>query len=253
MSDCCLPNLGCLSIPILSTNVAGNTGAPGAAATIAVGTVTTVNPGDPATVTNVGTSGAAIFDFEIPEGAAGTPGGAGVNGVSRLYSMPIDFFSATLVNQWVQQHDYTVAANTLINDGDALVINLVSAKFYNLNNVVTISGQRRIRWGLGTSAGISVTYIPSFSNEPFYISNDYTFQYNTRVEIIKSSATTAICRVTVDLDLNPNIIGAQTFTYQNDLIGLDFTVLNTIYTDLYQAVVNQVYFKSITIDKISAV
>ena len=85
MSDCCLPNLGCLAIPVLSTNVAGTAGqngAPGAAATIAVGTVTTVNPGDPATVTNVGTSGAAIFDFEIPEGATG---GAGVDGVSRLY------------------------------------------------------------------------------------------------------------------------------------------------------------------------
>jgi hypothetical protein len=40
----------------------------GPAATIAVGTVTSVPPSSPATVTNVGTSTAAIFDFEIPEG-----------------------------------------------------------------------------------------------------------------------------------------------------------------------------------------
>lgn len=51
---------------------AGEDGDDGAAATIAVGTVTTVNPGDPATVTNVGTSTAAVFDFEIPKGQDGT-------------------------------------------------------------------------------------------------------------------------------------------------------------------------------------
>lgn len=47
-------------------------GATGAAATVAVGTVTTVDPTDPATVTNVGTSGAAILDFEIPQGETGS-------------------------------------------------------------------------------------------------------------------------------------------------------------------------------------
>jgi hypothetical protein len=53
----------------------GADGAPGAAATIAVGTVTTLSPGSPATVTNSGTSSAAVFDFGIPEGAAGGGGG----------------------------------------------------------------------------------------------------------------------------------------------------------------------------------
>lgn len=49
----------------------GNLGPPGTAATIAVGTVTTVAPGDPATVTNSGSSSAAVFDFEIPQGDIG--------------------------------------------------------------------------------------------------------------------------------------------------------------------------------------
>jgi hypothetical protein len=44
----------------------------GAAATITVGTVTTGAPGTDATVTNVGTSGAAVFDFTIPRGDTGT-------------------------------------------------------------------------------------------------------------------------------------------------------------------------------------
>jgi len=65
-----------LTIPRGNTGATGETGpqgAPGAAATITVGTVDTVNPDDPATVTNSGTSGAAVFDFEIPKGAPGTP------------------------------------------------------------------------------------------------------------------------------------------------------------------------------------
>lgn len=62
------------------------TGATGAAATIAVGTVTTGTPGSAATVTNVGTTSAAVFDFSIPAGTAGTgggdPGQAGATGAT---------------------------------------------------------------------------------------------------------------------------------------------------------------------------
>jgi hypothetical protein len=46
-------------------------GQKGDAATIQVGTVTTLPPGSPATVTNSGTSSAAVFDFGIPSGADG--------------------------------------------------------------------------------------------------------------------------------------------------------------------------------------
>jgi hypothetical protein len=58
----------------------GTPGATGTAATIAVGTTTTLSPGSPATVTNVGTSSAATFNFGIPQGIAGPTGatGAGV-------------------------------------------------------------------------------------------------------------------------------------------------------------------------------
>ena len=46
-------------------------GAKGDAATIEVGTVTTVPATQNATITNVGTRSAAIFDFEIPRGVSG--------------------------------------------------------------------------------------------------------------------------------------------------------------------------------------
>ena len=52
----------------------GQPGTPGVAATIAVGSVTTGAAGSNAAVTNSGTSGAAVLDFEIPRGATGATG-----------------------------------------------------------------------------------------------------------------------------------------------------------------------------------
>ena len=52
----------------------GSDGAPGQAATITVGSTTTGNPGTNASVTNSGTTSAAVLDFTIPRGADGTNG-----------------------------------------------------------------------------------------------------------------------------------------------------------------------------------
>jgi hypothetical protein len=58
----------------------GNTGSAGAAATISVGTVSTGSIGSSATVTNAGTSSAAVFNFSIPVGATGAQGIQGDTG-----------------------------------------------------------------------------------------------------------------------------------------------------------------------------
>ena len=55
----------------------GTPGTDGAAATITVGQVTTVEAGTPASVTNSGTTSAAVFDFAIPQGATGPQGPQG--------------------------------------------------------------------------------------------------------------------------------------------------------------------------------
>ena len=52
----------------------GDTGSPGAAATIAVGTTTTGTAGSSASVTNSGSSSAATFNFTIPRGDTGATG-----------------------------------------------------------------------------------------------------------------------------------------------------------------------------------
>ena len=51
-------------------------GTAGAAATITAGTTTTLSAGSPATVTNSGTSSAAVFNFGIPTGPTGAAGSA---------------------------------------------------------------------------------------------------------------------------------------------------------------------------------
>lgn len=58
----------------------GPTGAPGTngkAATVSVGTVTTLQPGQPATVNNSGTENAAVLNFGIPQGQSGSGGATG--------------------------------------------------------------------------------------------------------------------------------------------------------------------------------
>lgn len=52
----------------------GTNGTNGSAATIAVNSVTTLSSGSAATVTNVGTSAAALLNFGIPRGDQGIPG-----------------------------------------------------------------------------------------------------------------------------------------------------------------------------------
>jgi hypothetical protein len=59
---------------------AGPTGPAGAAATVSLGTVATGAAGSPAAVTNSGTASAAVLNFTIPQGAAGTNGSGGGSG-----------------------------------------------------------------------------------------------------------------------------------------------------------------------------
>jgi len=63
------------TLPVGPAGPQGPKGDPGTAATVTVGTVTTLAAGAQATVTNSGTSSAAVFNFGIPKGADGTGGG----------------------------------------------------------------------------------------------------------------------------------------------------------------------------------
>ena len=62
---------------------AGTPGADGKAATVKVGTVTTLEAGSNATVTNVGTETNAILNFGIPQGIPGEGGGSSEGGTTN--------------------------------------------------------------------------------------------------------------------------------------------------------------------------
>lgn len=62
---------------LAQAGVAGPTGPGGTAATVQIGTVATGAAGGTATVTNTGTAAAAVLNFSIPQGAAGTSGTGG--------------------------------------------------------------------------------------------------------------------------------------------------------------------------------
>jgi hypothetical protein len=62
--------------PTPDTTVILDRGVAGSAATVAVGTTTSLPPGSPATVTNVGTSAAAVLNFGIPTAGGIAAGGS---------------------------------------------------------------------------------------------------------------------------------------------------------------------------------
>jgi hypothetical protein len=64
--------------------VVAQRGTDGAAASIALGTVTTLAPEASATITNTGTSSAAVFNFGLPRGAQGLKGDKGDAGAAAI-------------------------------------------------------------------------------------------------------------------------------------------------------------------------
>lgn len=66
-----------LSVTLLPILTTGPPGAPGAAATIQIGNTTTLGANGQASVTNVGTSNAAVLNFAIPQGQTGATGPSG--------------------------------------------------------------------------------------------------------------------------------------------------------------------------------
>ncbi|MBW4038346.1 MAG: collagen-like protein, partial [Acidobacteria bacterium] len=62
---------------LAAAGATGSVGAQGASATVSIGTVTTLAAGAQATVTNSGTAQAAVLNFGVPQGAAGTGSGGG--------------------------------------------------------------------------------------------------------------------------------------------------------------------------------
>lgn len=122
------------TIPKGDTGAAGSPGTPGAAATISVGSTTTGNAGTSASVTNSGTSSAAVLDFVIPRGdtgATGATGPAGADGFSPTATVTQNTGSAT-----ISITDKNGTTTATVYDGTTPTINKVLLQHYQSSDVV---------------------------------------------------------------------------------------------------------------------
>jgi len=102
----------------------GNAGPVGPSSTITVGTVTTGAAGSPAAVVDVGTPGAAQFNFTIPQGIQGIQGPAGVSVIE--IDTVLGGGVTTQTSPATAQKTFTIPANTWQNDGDMVELELMA-------------------------------------------------------------------------------------------------------------------------------
>jgi len=131
----------------------GDTGATGAAATITVGSTTTGAAGTNASVTNTGTSGAAVFNFTIPRGDKGETGATGATGATGQ--------AATIA----------VGSTTTLTPGSSATVTnsgTSSAATFNFGIPQGVKGDT------GSVKSAYVTSLPSTGNENTYYLNGDT-------------------------------------------------------------------------------
>jgi hypothetical protein len=260
MSDCCLPNLGCLSIPVVSTNVAGNPGQNGAP-----GNGIASESYDPLTgeLTLTFTDSTTFTTGDL-RGAAGAAGGAGVNGVSRLYTNFSPLTSIT-TQAWQQMDTYTLAANSLVNIGDSVILQfemellLKNIKFTNpISGVTTVlNPYRRVSIASGAT---SLTLFDTASplGEPYMTTLSVgsiptqTFVYRTTVELTKTAASSVAGNFKSRTRWDGSI-PSGTYT-NNSIAAFNIDIANPIVfsLDIYQWQATEVRKISLTIDKITA-
>ena len=235
MADCCLTNLGCLQIPtsvVTETGQPGASGAPGTPATVTLGTVTTGAPGTPVDITNSGTTSAAIFNFEIPEGAPGTNG---TNASSLLFS--IEGVNNTLAGwKTLLASTPSLPANTFANTGDRVIFEAGINHYYE-RAVFTdpTSATASIRLLLNGST-ITLSVSPA-ALENKLVANQYeTSMARFVVSVRKAGATRAQVGVTF-IDSYGNSVGYNpvdvTIAFTSAItVGLESSV-KTVYGASY--------------------
>jgi len=181
----------------------GTPGATGTAATIAVGTTTTLSPGSPATVTNVGTSSAATFNFGIPQGIAGPTGATGagvpVGGTDGQVLAKID---ATDYNtQWATAFALQVRNQVRNETGAPLTKGTVVYVTGASGNKVTVS--KALATGDATSAQTFAVLLENIPNNQ----NGYAVTSG----LLENLDTSAYAAGT-QLYLSPTVAGTYTST-----------------------------------------
>lgn len=142
--------------PTGPTGATGSTGPTGAAATISLGTVSTGAAGSDATITNSGTSGAAVFNFSIPRGDTGATGATGsVGPVGPEPSLTIADNTATAITLADSDNNRVVRCTS----SSAVTITVPSTLAAGFSCMVIQAGAGRVTFVAGSG-----TTLNSFGN-----------------------------------------------------------------------------------------
>lgn len=187
----------------------GIQGLVGDAATVTVGTVTTGTPGTSVTVTNSGTTGAAVLDFAIPQGAAGA-NGTGSGTVTEVF-VGAGLSGADITSAGTISHDDTSSQTDITATTDTFVDGLTFDTFGHVTGVTTSVVQ-----------GFDGDY-NSLTNQPSLFDGDYgslanTPTLGTAAATASTDYATAAQGATADTALQPNAaadFGANQIKYAN--------------------------------------
>jgi hypothetical protein len=162
------------AVTVVAAGPRGVQGVQGPAATVAVGTVATGAPGSDATVTNSGTSGAAVLDFAIPRGDVGQQGIQGEQGIQGVSG------------QWdtAQTVDDKTAAYTLLTADAGKLVTVSSSS--NLD--VTVDGS------LDLSVGQRIDLLRLGTGEVTVVADNATVNGTPGLKLrARYSAATLLC------------------------------------------------------------
>lgn len=123
----------------------------GAAATVAVGSTTTLSPGSSASVTNSGTSNAAVLNFSIPQGAQGNPGAQGPQGPPGEVTTA-EMTAAILLQAGLTEAAANLYTDTAITTLTTTVIDPLAADVALIDDAVTaLEGKTALQTCNGTT------------------------------------------------------------------------------------------------------
>jgi len=162
----------------------GDTGQTGAAATIAVGTTTTLAPGSAATVENVGTSSAAVFNFGIPKGDAGTGSDEAERLIASVETSPAEAAHTAGSELIYDDTLYVVIADIAIGDDLEIGTNITSADSVT-DQIVTLKGVKQPKQ-LGTEIPFGSTTAETVE-EALGLLKDYADDLDSSVDTLNSS------------------------------------------------------------------
>jgi hypothetical protein len=175
-----------------------------------------------------------------PIGPSGTSGSNGVNGTARLFEVLTDQSSATISPTWATLSSYVIPADTLLNNGDSLVIKALYRQTAEIANFLQVP-QRRVLFNGNSITGVGFLFTSAGAN------GQSSFNlFRSELEIIRTSSSSILVRNFHDGSLSP----VSYASWQNFLGGINFSATNTLSFDIFQYVPSTFSLTSLTIDKI---